>query len=323
MISGPFGCPRLNRIYFKLIARLLTLCRVHGNLDGNLYKNLDKNLDESLAHNQAFLKGEYDMINMVVFTDLDGTLLDHQTYAYTAAQPALEALKLRHIPLVLASSKTAAEIATLHSQLDLGATPAIVENGAGIYTPCVDPVSMDVTPYQRIRKILDQLEAHLCRHFVGFSDMSVAQIAQISGLPEKLAKSAKQRVFSEPGIWQGSSDALNLFIAALEMHNIAVKQGGRFLTLSFGATKADQMQAISDRLNAHMSVALGDAPNDIEMLERADRSIIVRNDHGVPIPFLPGEATGHIIRTTYPGPKGWNRAVLDILAELDKGWGKI
>ena len=47
----------------------------------------------------------------VVFSDLDGTLLDHSTYSWKAAAPALAALRDRGIPLILASSKTSAEIA--------------------------------------------------------------------------------------------------------------------------------------------------------------------------------------------------------------------
>jgi phosphoglycolate phosphatase-like HAD superfamily hydrolase len=35
----------------------------------------------------------------IVFSDLDGTLLDHETYLFDAAQPALNALKARDIPL--------------------------------------------------------------------------------------------------------------------------------------------------------------------------------------------------------------------------------
>ncbi|MCG7852909.1 MAG: HAD hydrolase family protein, partial [Methanosarcinaceae archaeon] len=46
----------------------------------------------------------------VVFTDLDGTLIDHDTYSYKAARPALAALKKQGIPLIFCTSKTRAEI---------------------------------------------------------------------------------------------------------------------------------------------------------------------------------------------------------------------
>ena len=46
----------------------------------------------------------------VVFTDLDGTLLDHTSYSHQAAEPALEAIRERRIPLVFCTSKTRAEV---------------------------------------------------------------------------------------------------------------------------------------------------------------------------------------------------------------------
>ncbi|MGA0327631.1 MAG: hypothetical protein ACO3OK_11595, partial [Limisphaerales bacterium] len=41
----------------------------------------------------------------VVVTDLDGSLLDHHTYSFEAALPALSVLKEEGIPLILNTSK--------------------------------------------------------------------------------------------------------------------------------------------------------------------------------------------------------------------------
>jgi mannosyl-3-phosphoglycerate phosphatase len=40
-----------------------------------------------------------------VFTDLDGTLLDHETYSWEAARPALERLELSGILWILVTRK--------------------------------------------------------------------------------------------------------------------------------------------------------------------------------------------------------------------------
>jgi HAD superfamily hydrolase (TIGR01484 family) len=47
---------------------------------------------------------------IVVFTDLDGTLLDHHTYEWTAARPALQRLTQTGTPCVFVTSKTRAEV---------------------------------------------------------------------------------------------------------------------------------------------------------------------------------------------------------------------
>jgi len=70
----------------------------------------------------------------VIFTDLDGTLLDHETYSFSAAVPALEILNEKGIPLVFCSSKTRAEIEYWRDKLG-NRHPFISENGGGIFIP--------------------------------------------------------------------------------------------------------------------------------------------------------------------------------------------
>ena len=64
---------------------------------------------------------------LVVITDLDGALLDHKTYSYQKALPALHRLKATATPLVPLSSKTEAEITALLKEMGfLGTAPFIV-----------------------------------------------------------------------------------------------------------------------------------------------------------------------------------------------------
>ena len=256
-----------------------------------------------------------DRARAVVFTDLDGTLLDHESYSWDAAVPALEALKAAGVPLVLASSKTAAEIADLHADLGLAEIPAIVENGAGLFRPGEE--EDDDNAYRSLRRALEVLPKELRVFFRGFGDMSAFEVADITGLSRDAAALARTRQHSEPGLWAGDAATLEAFVAALGAQGIAARRGGRFLTLSFGATKADRMAEIATALGATTSLALGDAPNDVEMLEAADTGVIVKNDHAPPLPRLTGEAA-RITRTEAPGPAGWNLAVLDWLGALDQ-----
>ena len=46
---------------------------------------------------------------LIIFTDLDGTLLDFR-YSYKEAVPALNLIRKKNIPLIICSSKTRAEI---------------------------------------------------------------------------------------------------------------------------------------------------------------------------------------------------------------------
>lgn len=251
---------------------------------------------------------------LVVFSDLDGTLLDHNDYDFTPARPALDRLAALQVPLVLASSKTAAEIAPLQAALGLGKTPAIVENGAAIFWP--DEPRWAGDGYQSLRATLALLPPVLRRQFIGFGDMDTEAVAEVTGLDPESAGRARQRQHSEPGVWTGSPADERAFIAALARHGIFSRRGGRFLTLSQGATKADRLAELARALGADTTLALGDAPNDAEMLEAADHGVIVRNDHGPGIPPLAGEKTGRITRTARQGPAGWNEAVLAFIEQF-------
>lgn len=252
---------------------------------------------------------------IVVFSDIDGTLIDHDTYSYAAAQECLAVLRRHDIPLILASSKTSAEIIPLRRELGFAGSPAICENGAGL----IDGGSGDGAPdgdYCRLRILLDGVPKQLRRQFRGFGDMTTEQVVQATGLSPDAAARARRREFSEPGLWSGSAEDKAAFLEYLRGEGVSATQGGRFLTLSFGATKADRMAEIMARLGATVSIALGDAPNDVEMISAADYGVIVANPSHAPLPALPGEKDGRIIRTKKPGPEGWSLAVLRILSDL-------
>jgi mannosyl-3-phosphoglycerate phosphatase len=254
----------------------------------------------------------------IVFSDLDGTLLDHETYSWDAAKPALAALKENGIPLILASSKTAAEISGLRAEMGFAEYPAIIENGAGLLEPkdSADNAG-DFSVHRRLIAILDSLPLRLRENFIGFCDVSVARIAKITGLDLETAAKAARRQFSEPGTWSGTDEERAEFETLLAENGITARQGGRFLTLSFGASKAQRMIEIVNRYacgdRKPFTIALGDAPNDIEMLETADTGVVVANPRGAPLPELDGESIGRIIRTAKPGPEGWNEAVLRLI----------
>ncbi|WP_246272884.1 HAD-IIB family hydrolase [Oricola thermophila] len=260
---------------------------------------------------------------LVVFSDLDGTLLDHETYSFEPAQPALDALKTRGVPLILASSKTAAEIADLRGKLGFADCPSIVENGAGILEPAdgVGDREEDASVHDRLIATLDALPLRLREHFSGFSDWTLDEVAERTGLSRTDAVRAAARRHSEPGLWWGDEAEREEFIALLAERGITARQGGRYLTLSFGATKADRMREITSRYvsgrKRPVVLALGDAANDVEMLEAADLGVVVANPHAPPLPELDGENAGRIVRTEKPGPEGWNESVLGIIEELD------
>jgi mannosyl-3-phosphoglycerate phosphatase len=253
---------------------------------------------------------------LLVFTDLDGTLLSHEDYSWDAARPALKRMAGIGAGIVLASSKTGPELSTLREDMDLQNWPAIVENGAGLLEPHATAV-LESSTYAQLRADLMKISANIRDDFRGFGDMDLTEIRSWTGLSHADAQRAQQRAFSEPGVWSGTAEQKAELLDQLATYGITAREGGRFLTLSFGQTKADQMALITSRFGPRHTIALGDAPNDIEMLEAADVGVIIANPHKSPLPLLKGETAGRITRTTHEGPKGWSEAMLAHLERLE------
>lgn len=248
----------------------------------------------------------------IVFTDLDGTLLDHDRYSYAQARPTLDRLHRHDVPLILASSKTALEMVPLRRDLGRVDCPMICENGAGL-VPGGDEAATAPGAYPTLRQVLGGVPSSLRASFEGFGDMEATRIAQVTGLPLAQAERAAARQFSEPGLFTGTDAQRAAFLEALHAHGVVARQGGRFLTLSFGATKADWMQQICAELTCDTIIALGDAPNDVEMLEAADYAIVLPNAQGHPVHIEVGSSGPKVIRASKAGPAGWDQSLGEVL----------
>src|SRR3990172_7929121 len=147
----------------------------------------------------------------IVFTDLDGTLLDTESYCFDAAKPALDRLYHLEIPLILVTSKTRAEVEIWRDRLK-NFHPFIVENGGAIfvpshYFPSPLPSLIRRGPYEVV-ELGDSYENLLaalrmasqqsrCR-VRGFNDMTAEEVSSCCHLPLDQAILAKQREFDEP-----------------------------------------------------------------------------------------------------------------------------
>ncbi len=258
---------------------------------------------------------------LILFSDLDGTLLDHDTYDWSPAQPALDRLAQFSVPLVLASSKTRPEIDALRRQLS-NPHPYIVENGAATVIPAdyfgAGPEQVVCTGLRR-GQVLERLQQLRSRgyRFTGFADMSAGQLAGLTGLSPEAAAMAGDRVATEPVLWQGTDEALAEFRMALSDYGLRLLAGGRFHHVMGDFDKADAMASLAARYRQHwpgvswLSVALGDSPNDQAMLAGADLAVVIAGNNPDRIRLPPDQP---VLRSQAPGPAGWNQCVLDILS---------
>jgi mannosyl-3-phosphoglycerate phosphatase len=267
---------------------------------------------------------------LVVFTDLDGTLLDHSSYSWRAAEPALAELDRRKIPLVFVTSKTRAEVERLRRKLG-NQHPFVTENGGGIflppeYFPVRIPQATKVAryhcialarPYAEIVEALAEIAAEAGAEVVGFHQMSAREIAQNTGLSVEEAELARQRDFDEPFFFAAGPAAEQRFLELARERGLEVARGGRFWHLFAGSDKGRAVKELM-KLYRHRApvrlraVALGDSANDLPMLAAADYPILVQKPGGkyddAVLEKLP-----RVHRAPAPGPDGWNAAVLALL----------
>lgn len=268
---------------------------------------------------------------IVIYTDLDGTLLDHKTYSWKAAQPALNLIRENDIPLVLCSSKTRAEMERIRTDLDNHA-PFIAENGGAIFIPmdyfvCIVPrykvtgqyqVIELGTSYTRLRQALVEIAQQTCAALKGFGDLTVEEIAAQTGLPIEEAWLAKHREYDEPFILEGTESQKQQVLQMIQQRGLRFSRGGRFHHLTGDNDKGQAVRILSglfkQKYGKVFTVAVGDSLNDLPMLEAVEHPILVQKQKGQ---YETSIALPGLIRAEGIGPEGWNHAVLKLLASAN------
>lgn len=247
--------------------------------------------------------------DVLIFTDLDGTLLDHDSYRFDEASMMLDYLKAHRIPLIIVTSKTKNEVIRLQKLLAIE-SPFIIENGAGILIPKsggYETIAMG-QDYKAIRQAFERYAKTVPMR--GFFDMRAEEIAACTNLPLKQAADAKERLFTEPFILEDEK-ALDLLREMADNDGLSIVKGGRFYHLiTKGQDKAAAILYLVkyfEKASGHAfkTVALGDSANDLSMLQSVDTPILIPHPDGS---YLSCDIP-HLIKAPSPGPSGWNTAL--------------
>ncbi len=267
----------------------------------------------------------------LIVTDLDGTLLDRDTYSFAEVKPALELIERRKAPLVLCTSKTRAEVEFWRRSLD-NSDPFIVENGGALFVPGKAQAGLAAaatlrggysegyfvwefgTPYSNLVATLREVSRESHCPVRGFYDMTIKEVADQCQMAPDEAALAKEREYDEPFVIL-TPDRAQYLLAAIEERGLHWTRGDRFCHITGSSDKGKAVRVLielySQAAPRLFTIGLGDGLNDAAFLNVVDVAILIRS------PFI-YQLMARVPRgvvTESSGPKGWNDAVLRILAD--------
>ena len=275
------------------------------------------------------------MSSAVIYTDLDGTMLDHHTYAFDEALETIKALKDRGIPIIPCTSKTRAETASLMKAIGIDG-PMIIENGAAIWVPqdwglerpAGSAIDADAWCHSfgpsrsMIRRQLAILSIEWGNRYQSLCDLSDKQVAAVTGLDLDGAALAKQREHSETLIWLGTPADRKTFAEEVETLDMRCLQGGRFVHVLASGGKAEAVSWLHHKIcrerpgfNGAISLSAGDAENDVKMLEVTDLALLVRSPVNEP-PTV--RRQGGLVISDTEGPAGWAEGIEALIERVEE-----
>ena len=273
------------------------------------------------------------MKRYLIFTDLDGTLLDHENYSYGNNKKLISRIVSNQNEIIFNTSKTFSETTNLLKELNLTNMPFSTENGAVLYFPKnrfkKNKNSSDYGRYWKIRiaKLSSKiwykflLKKQKTFKFLIAQDLPIKDLKKYTNLintSKMLNREASQLI-----IWKDSFLNLKKFKNDLKSEKDGVLiQGSRFMQISSICNKRIAKKLIShiydiqfhDKYSKN-TIALGDSKNDIDMLNSATHACLIKNPSGV-FPKLRSNKK-NIYKSSKLAPNGWSQLIIKLNKTLE------
>ncbi len=253
----------------------------------------------------------YSKLSTLIFTDLDGTLLNRDTFKFDSIKIFLNELKNKNFIIIPNSSKTEDEIIEFNNEANFK-FPFISENGSIIHNlnflsgEFPDKIIL-AKKIHEIQNIFDKnINQDLKSKCKVISNLTTPEQIQIFGLPENKLKQVFKRTCTIPIKFEGNNKEKFRLKNILLENGLDFKDGGRVLNLGDRINKGDAMKKIIFMLKNKFkfkpkTIAVGDNHNDIEMLKISDIPCLVKNDK-----FINKDLQiKNLIISKQTAPEGW------------------
>jgi mannosyl-3-phosphoglycerate phosphatase family protein len=269
----------------------------------------------------------------ILFTALEGCLLDARTGSSAAAQAGIDELERRAVPWVIFSGLTRAEMDPIRRKLGHSG-PFVTEHGGGLFVPQgYFPVRIEGQersgnfqmlalgkPYGETAAALEELAEEAGVSVVGVSQMNLRETERNTGFTQREAEQFRLRDFEEPFFFAGASDGeIARFVALAKKKGYHAKPGTPFWHFSSlpdaGAAArrlAQLYRASAPARRQSQIVAIGEGSEDAGMLSAADRGILLTAGDAADQSENSG-ASRRFEQAQISDAYGWSEVVLEVL----------
>ncbi len=254
-----------------------------------------------------------------VVSDVDGTLMDH-SYDLTPAKETIKLLQKLSIPVILCTSKTAAEVKVIRKQLNL-TDPYIVENGAAIYGESLKRVNGEIIlgeKYIILENILSSISNEINYDLVPLNNISDKAATELTGLKGNSLKLMRDRHWSMPFLNPPETKELEIDNCC-KKYNVEIFRGNRMShMLSVNSNKGKAINALKEYSNNSKIkiIGLGDSPNDLPLLLNSDYKIVIPSPSGPNMKLLEELNDYKFTLASKPNGYGWKSEINKLINKI-------
>ena len=248
--------------------------------------------------------------SVIIFTDLDGTLLHRDTFKFDPIKKYLKRLINKGIIVIPNSSKTEKEIEKFNEELGIE-LPYILENGSAIHGLNLinqnfpNKIILSREKEELLKIFNMKVPEKLMNKCIQISKISKKKQEKIFGQKDDKLQEVLKRKYTVPFLFEGNNSEKNKLIKILNYNSLTLQEGGRVLNLCDNINKVKSMNKVikilkktEDQLK---TIAVGDNYNDLDMLKNCDIPCLVFNDQFK----LDKINIDNLIFSNKPSPDGW------------------
>ena len=259
---------------------------------------------------------------VVIFTDLDGSLLHRETFKFDTIKDYISSLIDQGIIIIPNSSKTEKEIEKFSEELGVK-LPYISENGSSIQglnlinVNFPNKIILSREKEELLKIFKDKVPEQLRDKCVQISKIIKKEQEKIFGQTDDKLKNALNRKYTLPFLFVGNKNEKNKLTKILNSNLLTLQEGGRVLNLCDNINKIKSMNRVIKILKKTedkiKTIGVGDNYNDLEMLKNCDVPCLVFNDQFK----LDKINIDNLIFSNKPSPEGWADVIKKALEKFD------